>query len=79
MLTLITSEIKTAVCLVLNRNFGNKIIQIKPLVKFLSKLMEDRDKNVRDGTKQLIVEMYRWIGAAIKPKLVDLKPVLVCL
>ncbi|XP_060608176.1 cytoskeleton-associated protein 5-A-like, partial [Ruditapes philippinarum] len=57
------------------RDFGNKIIQIKPMVKFLPKLLEDRDKNVREETKQLVVEMYRWVGAAIKPKLVDFKPV----
>ena len=58
-----------------SRDFGNKIIQIKPMVKYLPKLIEDRDKNVREETKQLIVEIYRWIGAAIKPKLADLKPV----
>ena len=45
------------------------------MVKYLPKLIEDRDKNVREETKQLIVEIYRWIGAAIKPKLADLKPV----
>lgn len=45
------------------------------MVKFLPKLLEDRDKNVREETKQLVVEMYRWVGAAIKPKLVDFKPV----
>jgi cytoskeleton-associated protein 5 len=61
------------------RDFGNKIIQIKPMVKFLPKLLEDRDKNVREETKQLVVEMYRWVGAAIKPKLVDFKPVQVLL
>lgn len=57
------------------RDFGNKIIQIKPMVKFLPKLLEDRDKNVREEAKGLVVEMYRWVGAAIKPKLVDFKPV----
>ncbi|XP_052800946.1 cytoskeleton-associated protein 5-A-like isoform X2 [Mya arenaria] len=57
------------------RDFGNKIVQIKPMVKFLPKLLEDRDKNVRDEAKGLVVEMYRWVGAAIKPKLVDFKPV----
>ena len=61
-----------------SRDFGNKIIQIKPMVKFLPKLIEDRDKNVREETKQLIIEIYRWIGPAIKAKLTDLKPVQVC-
>lgn len=45
------------------------------MVKFLPKLLEDRDKNVREEAKLLVVEMYRWVGAAIKPKLVDFKPV----
>ena len=45
------------------------------MVKFLPKLIEDRDKNVREETKQLIIEIYRWIGPAIKAKLTDLKPV----
>ena len=49
------------------------------MVKFLPKLIEDRDKNVREETKQLIIEIYRWIGPAIKSKLTDLKPVQVCL
>ncbi|KAH3877159.1 hypothetical protein DPMN_001016, partial [Dreissena polymorpha] len=57
------------------RDFGNKIIGIKPMVKFLPKLLEDRDKAVRDEAKLLVIEMYRWVGAAIKPKLVDFKPV----
>lgn len=45
------------------------------MVKFLPKLLEDRDKNVREEAKALVVEMYRWVGPAIKPKLVDFKPV----
>jgi len=45
------------------------------MVKFLPKLLEDRDKNVREEAKGLVIEMYRWVGAAIKPKLVDFKPV----
>lgn len=49
------------------------------MVKFLPKLLEDRDKNVREEAKGLVVEMYRWVGAAIKPKLVDFKPVQVTL
>ena len=55
--------------------FGPKIIQAKPLMKLAPKLLEDRDKNVRDETKQLIVEIYRWIGPAIKAQLNKLKPV----
>lgn len=46
-------------------------------MKLTPKLLEDRDKNVRDETKQLIVAIYRWIGPAIKAQLTNLKPVLV--
>lgn len=57
------------------REFGIKVINIKPLVKRLPALLEDRDKTVRDETKTLTVEIYRWIGAALSPQLTSLKPV----
>ena len=44
-------------------------------MKTLPKLLEDRDKTVREETKMLVVEVYRWIGAALKPQLANLKPV----
>ena len=50
------------------------MITPKPLVKQFSRLLEDRDKNVREEGKKLLVEMYRWIGVALKPQLVSLKP-----
>ena len=43
----------------------------------MQKLLEDRDKNVREETKQLVVEMYRWAGPALKPQMAGFKPVLV--
>ncbi|CAB3384794.1 Hypothetical predicted protein [Cloeon dipterum] len=55
--------------------FGNKVITVKPLVKEFPKLLDHRDKIVRDEGKALIVETYRWVGAAIKPQLSHLKPV----
>ena len=55
--------------LCLNRDFGNKIMPIKPLVPKLPKLLEDRDKQVREEAKQLIIEIYRWIKQAIKPQM----------
>ena len=55
--------------LFLNRDFGNKIMPIKPLVPKLPKLLEDRDKQVREEAKQLIIEIYRWIKQAIKPQM----------
>jgi cytoskeleton-associated protein 5 len=57
------------------RDFGTKIVSIKPILKQLQTLLEDRDKTVRDETKLLVVEIYRWIGPALKPQLTNLKPV----
>ncbi|KAL8599784.1 hypothetical protein ACOMHN_052297 [Nucella lapillus] len=57
------------------RDFGTKVIQVKPLLKVLPKLLDDRDKNVRDETKQLVIEIYRWIGAALKPQMSNFKPI----
>lgn len=49
--------------------FSSKTIPIKPIIKYVPKLLEDRDKIVRDETKLLAIEMYRWAGAAIMPQL----------
>jgi len=37
--------------------------------------MSDRDKTVRDEGKQLAVEIYRWIGAAMKAQISTLPQV----
>ncbi|OWF42942.1 cytoskeleton-associated protein 5-like [Mizuhopecten yessoensis] len=57
------------------RDFSNKVMPIKPLMKFLPKLLEDRDKNVREETKLLVIEIHRWIGPALKPMMNNFKPV----
>ncbi|XP_065159394.1 protein mini spindles isoform X2 [Atheta coriaria] len=57
------------------REFGYKVIQLKPVVKKIPVLFADRDKNVRDEARLLVIEMYRWIGAALKPQLSTLQPV----
>ncbi|XP_050341877.1 protein mini spindles isoform X2 [Bactrocera neohumeralis] len=57
------------------RDFGNKVVSVKPLIKKLAPLMSDRDKTVRDEGKQLAVEIYRWIGAAMKPQITTLPQV----
>ena len=49
--------------------FSSKTIPIKPIIKYVPKLLEDRDKIVRDEAKLLAIEMYRWAGAAIMPQL----------
>jgi len=57
------------------RDFGTKVISVKPLLKQLQTLLEDRDKTVREETKLLVVEIYRWIGPALKPQLTSVKPI----
>ena len=70
----VTVSLNQHICLFC-REFGHKILQLKLIVKQLQKLLEDRDKNVREETKALVVEIYRWIGAAFMPQLTNLKPV----
>lgn len=53
-------------CTVALREFGSKIFTVKPLVKKISVLFADRDKNVRDEARQMVVEMYRWVGVALR-------------
>lgn len=38
-------------------------------------LLEDRDKGVREEGKIMVIEIYRWIGDALKSQLAALKPV----
>lgn len=57
------------------KSFGLTVINIKPIIKVLPKLLEDRDKTVREEAKLLMVEIYRWIKDAIRPQLQSLKPV----
>ncbi|CAX40427.1 microtubule-associated protein, putative [Candida dubliniensis CD36] len=57
-------------------NFGCKIISPKPIVPYLSKLFAHADKNVRNETTKLTIELYRWMGdALINALFSDLKPV----
>ncbi|KAH9418886.1 hypothetical protein DERP_004212 [Dermatophagoides pteronyssinus] len=56
--------------------FGYKVISLKPIVPILAKLLEERDPNVREETKQLTIEIYRWIKDALVPQLSSLKPIL---
>ncbi|XP_049825977.1 protein mini spindles isoform X2 [Aethina tumida] len=62
-------------CTVALREFGSKIINVKPLIKKISTLFADRDKSVRDEARQMVIEIYRWIGPALKPQLTNLQPV----
>jgi cytoskeleton-associated protein 5 len=38
-------------------------------------LLQNRDEGVRNKAKTLVIEVYRWIGNALKPQLLFLKPV----
>ncbi|XP_058831204.1 protein mini spindles isoform X3 [Topomyia yanbarensis] len=58
------------------REFGSKVISIKPIVKKLPAILSDRDKSVRDESKSLTIEIYRWIGAAFKSQIASLPAVL---
>lgn len=53
-------------CTVALREFGSKIIGVKPLLKKISTLFADRDKGVRDEARHMVIEMYRWVGAALR-------------
>lgn len=57
------------------KEFGSKVIGIKPMLKMAGTLLEDRDKTVRDEAKVMVVEIYRWVKDAIKPQLTSLKPI----
>lgn len=53
-------------CTVALHEFGSKVITIKPLVKKIPVLFSDRDKAVRDEARLMVVEIYRWIGPALR-------------
>ncbi|KAK4473779.1 hypothetical protein MN116_003117 [Schistosoma mekongi] len=55
--------------------FGQTVVPMKPLFKEFGRLLDDRDQGVRNETKNLIVEVYRWIGVGAKDLLKDIKPV----
>lgn len=57
------------------REFGAKVINVKPLVKKIPALLSDRDKSVRDEAKQLTVEIFRWIGPVFKTQIQSLPQV----
>lgn len=64
---------------VFSRLFGNKVIAVKPLIQssMKSKLMDHRDKNVRQATKLMYVEIFRWIKDAIKAPLQNINATMV--
>lgn len=59
------------------REFGSKVVGVKPIIKKIGTLLTDRDKSVREEGKLLAIEIFRWIGPALKPQLASLAPVLI--
>lgn len=57
------------------REFGAKVVGVKPLVKKIPALLSDRDKTVRDESKQLTIEIFRWIGPVFKTQIQSLPQV----
>jgi len=58
------------------KQFGPKIVKVGPIIKLLPDLLEHKDKNVREETRLLTIEIYRWIKDAMKPQISNLKPVI---
>lgn len=48
------------------KEFGSKIINAKPLIKKIPTLFAERDKGIRDEARLMVVELYRWIGPALR-------------
>jgi hypothetical protein len=62
--------------LFLSSEFGSKVLPIKPFLKYVIPLLDDRDKTVRDESKLLIVEIYKWIGKqTLTPMIQNVKPI----
>ena len=57
------------------REFGPKVLNLKTLMKQVPVILDHRDGTVREEGKKLCIELYRWIGPALKPFMQDLKPV----
>ncbi|KAJ3195247.1 Microtubule-associated protein, microtubule dynamics during spindle orientation, partial [Dinochytrium kinnereticum] len=71
------------------RLFGTKVVNVKPVLKLFVKLFDHKDKSVRAEVclgllpenndhvqaSALAVEMYRWLGEAMRPSIGELKPV----
>ncbi|KAK9509392.1 hypothetical protein O3M35_006719 [Rhynocoris fuscipes] len=55
------------------QEFGAKVVNVSKILKRILVLLEDRDKGVRDESKALLVEMFRWVPT-LKAQLTNLKP-----
>ncbi|BFZ60674.1 hypothetical protein YB2330_001716 [Saitoella coloradoensis] len=55
--------------------YGVKVVPPKPVLAVLPKLFGHTDKNVRAEAQALTVELWKYLGEALRPALSDLKPV----
>lgn len=55
--------------------FGANKTAVKAAVKVFGPAFQHADKNVRAEGSNLVLELYRWIGAAVEPFLEPLKPI----
>ena len=51
------------------------MLNLKILLKQISKILQNKDKAVREEGKNLCIDLFRWIGAALKPQMHDLNPI----
>jgi len=58
------------------KQFGPKIYKLPSLIKILPSLLEHKDPNIREESKQLTIEIYKWLKDGLRPQLQSLKPVL---
>ncbi|EGD82847.1 hypothetical protein PTSG_03479 [Salpingoeca rosetta] len=56
--------------------FGAKVINPKLFLKKTVGVLGHTNKMAREEGKNLVTEMHRWLGDAIKPSLSDIKPVM---
>jgi cytoskeleton-associated protein 5 len=56
------------------KTFGSKHVPLKPILKEVAKMFEDSNAKVREEAQKLMIEMYRWAGAALKPTVDTLRP-----
>jgi cytoskeleton-associated protein 5 len=56
------------------KTFGSKVVPLKPILKEVAKMFEDSNAKVREEAQKLVIEMYRWAGAALKPTIDTLRP-----
>ena len=59
----------------MHRSFGSKHVNVKPIIKGqIPEMWDHRDAKVREAALNLTVELHRWLGKAVRPKIEELRP-----